>query len=1030
MLIKSFNVFVKLMIFFCIAITLAGLLLFIAISSGPKSLDLVTKYIEREFNKIDNNYQVKVGSSSIIWEKEKRNFVIKIKDTKISKIDKNEEKIIADIPKITIDFNLIKFVSESLLSSSIYVNDSIFYVNTNYKNNSYHLTSPLLATEKTADIINLITTKLPFHKIILQNSYIYITNENNELVWNIKKSELILNHKKKFKSLKALIDIDIGKYLSQFTIESYINKQRETNMNISFTNLSSLMLDDLFPNDKNIANYHALLNGKADILYDKDKKLSQAKIKINHSDLKIAKIPSFPSSYKIKDLNFEADIYNDFTNFTITNFSANVDNYPVRLNLLVTRFDKNIYLKNDSNTNWPEIKLTANTKNFLINDLKNYWPTNFKTKLRDWTINNITNGIIKTASFELNLNHEETKLLFDKNIIEKNIQDKSINLLLDINNCEASFHPNYPIISGVDGEVKITTHNLFADIKKASTNDIEFKNGKLSIEHPSIKIPANLKISGDFIGKNNGFEPFLRPNLSQISDQDLANKILQVKGNFVGELKLELPIKKPLTYDEIKLNIDSQIENIYLKDMFQEHDLNDGKLKLKLNNRNLYLDGGVKFSDIFIKTHIYKYLTNNAQKAEAVYGIKADVNNKILQKFSLPLFDYTNTNFPININYQLNGNIDKTDVEIDLTNNLVDFTELNYQKPQNVPAKISFSLDHNIENKTTKIENFLAKSNDLKLTATATLQNKNLTELEISEAVFANNNFKLKYKNIANKLDVNIFGQKIDISKFKFTSFAKENKIIPSSAKIKLDLKNVFNKNNSKISNLTAQFDCKPEFCDKFLLSGTIADSKNYLNAYLNKDKKINIKSDNAGEILKFIGASAHIVGGEMNIDTDFAYGKEPALLGVMNINNFTAINTPLLGKLLTFASFKGISDLLQSKGVSFDKFETNFTYQNGVINIKDAKTSGSSLGITSSGKIDLRNNQLDLKGLVVPAYELNKIITSIPIISNIITGGKKEGLFAAKYYMKGEISNTNVTFNPLSIFTPGILRDIFGGIM
>ena len=111
---------------------------------------------------------------------------------------------------------------------------------------------------------------------------------------------------------------------------------------------------------------------------------------------------------------------------------------------------------------------------------------------------------------------------------------------------------------------------------------------------------------------------------------------------------------------------------------------------------------------------------------------------------------------------------------------------------------------------------------------------------------------------------------------------------------------------------------------------------------------------------------------------------------------------------------------------MSAKKFEAPFSLTDGVINVKEGKTSGSSIGITMDGAIDINRDEVDLKGLVVPAQEVNKFLGKIPFIGDLVTGGENEGLIATRYSIKGSYDDAKVKVNPLSILTPGFLRNIF----
>ena len=66
----------------------------------------------------------------------------------------------------------------------------------------------------------------------------------------------------------------------------------------------------------------------------------------------------------------------------------------------------------------------------------------------------------------------------------------------------------------------------------------------------------------------------------------------------------------------------------------------------------------------------------------------------------------------------------------------------------------------------------------------------------------------------------------------------------------------------------------------------------------------------------------------------------------------------------------------------------------------------------------------MDLSGTIVPLSAVNKMLSSIPLIGTILSGGS-DSVFAATYTMKGETENPETVVNPLAALTPGILRRI-----
>jgi len=102
------------------------------------------------------------------------------------------------------------------------------------------------------------------------------------------------------------------------------------------------------------------------------------------------------------------------------------------------------------------------------------------------------------------------------------------------------------------------------------------------------------------------------------------------------------------------------------------------------------------------------------------------------------------------------------------------------------------------------------------------------------------------------------------------------------------------------------------------------------------------------------------------------------------------------------------------------------YSYVDGMLDVKDGEASGSALGITARGRIDLDNDKLGLEGTVVPAYAINSALGSLPVVGSIFSAEKGGGIIGINYQMKGPMSNPDFTVNPLSALTPGFLRNLF----
>ena len=66
------------------------------------------------------------------------------------------------------------------------------------------------------------------------------------------------------------------------------------------------------------------------------------------------------------------------------------------------------------------------------------------------------------------------------------------------------------------------------------------------------------------------------------------------------------------------------------------------------------------------------------------------------------------------------------------------------------------------------------------------------------------------------------------------------------------------------------------------------------------------------------------------------------------------------------------------------------------------------------------------LRGTLVPAKTLNKMISKIPVIGNIVIPKEVgEGLFGISFKMKGTKGKLKTTINPIRTLTPRFLQKI-----
>jgi hypothetical protein len=187
----------------------------------------------------------------------------------------------------------------------------------------------------------------------------------------------------------------------------------------------------------------------------------------------------------------------------------------------------------------------------------------------------------------------------------------------------------------------------------------------------------------------------------------------------------------------------------------------------------------------------------------------------------------------------------------------------------------------------------------------------------------------------------------------------------------------------------------------------------------------LRLSSDDAGQFLRDAGYFRHGTGGSLVLDMALA-PEGPDMRGRLDIRDMLVRDAPVLSQILSVASITGPVEQLATGGLSFSTIEANFLRRDGLMTIERSLAIGGSVGLTVEGTYDETADMLDLGGVFTPAYLLNGIVGEVPLLGDLLAGGRGEGVFGFAYRVRGSADAPSVTVNPLSILTPGALRNVF----
>ncbi len=621
-----------------------------------------------------------------------------------------------------------------------------------------------------------------------------------------------------------------------------------------------------------------------------------------------------------------------------------------------------------SDTKIEKINLILNE--ISIKELKklsvSFKPSNF-TNLLNYKI---TDGKLNT----------EIDIYFnDKNLIENYIARGSVsefksNLLDEINLYNSSF-------TFFADKTDILIQNFVG-----TTGPIKIHNGDLKFQLlPEISIVTNFEAN---INYKNNFQNY----------HNLIKKLSNIKNisDFDGNLLNNLSIKLDKTY--------------------------------KIKNYEFKSRGTVSRSTFNFNYPIKNLLLNEKIKSVSIENSKFKINNNTFKKdFKIEgKYSFNNTNFQ---KFNLSNIIEDKILKIKLNTEYdkeINLEAINYNKPDGKIAKIYADLEKN--SNLLKINEIDFKSdNSSILIGGVIIKDRKLISLQ--KILINTNNLKKKNNDFSIKLGkkIEIKGDLFDASNLPkyLNKNSNKNNLVNITKEIEINLASVIAPLSERLKNFRLIGEIEKGKFTKISSKGDFGGG-NFLDITLSNDdtgkkKYLEIYSDLTKPLLTEFKFFNGLTGGNLLYSSII---EKNSSISKLKIENFKVINAPGMVKLLTLADLGGLADLAKGDGITFENLEINMEKKNDTLKLHEIFALGPSISVLMEGYQD--KNTTSLRGTLVPAKNLNKIISKIPIIGDIVIPKEiGEGLFGVSFKMKGPPNQIKTTINPIRTLTPRFIQKI-----
>ncbi|MBY8975787.1 AsmA-like C-terminal domain-containing protein [Rhodobacteraceae bacterium NNCM2] len=656
----------------------------------------------------------------------------------------------------------------------------------------------------------------------------------------------------------------------------------------------------------------------------------------------------------------------------------------------------------------------ATGRNVSVEKLIAYWPLAAAVNARDWIASNISAGRVDALVSHLRIAKGEPQLSLDFSFSE----------------LTSRYITGMSPIEGASGQGHLTFHDFYLFMDHGHVVPQEGKrivlNGSSMVFRDlwGIVTPTEVELTG---GGDLGA-------ILRLIDQDPLNLVRkidldpsQINGTASIDSRFTFPLLNDLLIDQIFVDVNASIADVQMPFELAGKVLDVSGERITLNGTTT----GMKIAgDVVVDgAPLNLDWTENYGLGDNQRSIRAvgKITPALLARFDAAIPGFETGDIVADVGVTQTGTPDTDiDVNADLAGAELSIADLGWSKAKGVPGRLKVKArlgdDITIDSFAMKSSGFDA-AGKLTLTAAGGIKQANLTRFILDDRIDA-----------AGVISVGTDGLKADITgkRVNLTSFW-DSEETPSDEP-KPNLQATFTVADLVLTEDHSMSDAKGSATRTAIrttanLDGKLGPTAQVAMTYEQEGEApgtLSVKTAQSGELLEYLGIYPGAVGGEMNLHARVDPKPGVDLSGLLKIRGLYLTQGDGLTKVLKGGRFAQEQVIEVQNGVTFSSIRVPFDYANNVINVGESFAKSPSLAITAQGAVSPEEDDINLAGVISPAYGLTSGLDNVPILGRILTGKEGEGIFGMTFSLTGSLDDPQVSINPLSLLTPGFLRGVF----
>ena len=896
-----------------------------------------------------------------------------------------------------------------------------------------------LYIESFIDDIDIIDATLTVHEVETGK---YFTFENMNFYFDRGLTDI---------SIKTDSAVNFGDRTSALDMEL---KYRLLNDEVRYTlNFSDLVVTDLYdilmPDKQNVRAVDIPVNGQVSALFDfgnilknKDQfaetigeNIKDVSFAIEGGEGKIGFGDSDDFDYEVSSFNLKGALHGGLDKVKIEKARFDLGGKEAMLDLSAEGFKE--YILNGNLEDF-KVNFTAKVGSFEMDELSFLWPRYLGEKAWEWCRDGLYGGMVSNGNFSFDFG-------WDK-------KAKSFGLLkltgtADVADANLAYLEGMPVIHNLYGTAIFSQDKIDIKVDKGISDGVVVTGGNVLL--------YDLDKEDNFITINLTGNSTITDALKFIDHEPLGfTKEMginpdEVAGDVDIVFKLDFELKTDLKPEELKVDVNGDLKQVEYLGLEEGKTFVADALKLHVTEKGFELAGVAKYQGIPLNLALKESFDEKNYKSKITAEVKVD--DAVLKKLGVdseilaaPYFTGESEVKAV-LTFLNNGEVDVF-VDGSLKDVEIDYAFLGFAKKKGIPCRAKAQLLI-AKDKLKQVKEFsllkaqFSAKGKMSADSKGRLSTIDITEIKAPKA-FAKAKVDLAYEPKL-KLKVTVSGDAYDLTEFfdsKKTLSDEEKALKKKSLKDPLEdvmdtdivvgVNKLWTNNDVPITNFAGKAEIRYGIgLHKMNMVGNYGSSKDVKMKLdfepRGKEYVLAIDSNNAGSTLKVLRLYENMRGGNLKIDAKRDQYRN--FKGHATIRDFSLVNTPVFAKVLSLASFTGILDTLTGEGLRFTHLNAPFSYTFSTKDLAtdDAKMHGPVLGVTVKGRYNMVDEEIDAKGMVIPAYGLNTFLGNIPLVGKVLAG-KDGSIFGTNYSISGYLDKPKVSINPLSTLAPNSIKELF----